>query len=178
MCRDAVRPSRPIVATRPGSPKQWSPCRCVMKMQLMREKLRCSRRSCNCVPSPQSNIKSLFRTLATKDDGRCLPVGSALPHPSTLTSKRSITRQTYTLFPKQQCFASRQTDAFGVDKCFWGAACACLRRDKIRISVKKWRKRRAYQMQFVNLKRRAAATLSLPGFRSAEFSPACAHLPI
>ena len=77
MCNGAVRHNNPNVDIRPISPKQWSPCRCEMNMWLMNEKCMCLRRSCNCVPSPQSIMNCLLPILITCELALWRVVGKA-----------------------------------------------------------------------------------------------------
>ena len=56
-----------------------------MKTAMRREKWTLYLRSCICVPSPQSIINCFPLTSTTCDEQKCLPVGSALPHPKIFT---------------------------------------------------------------------------------------------
>ena len=90
MCKGVLRPNSPNEDIKPISPKQWSPCRCDMKMWSIKEKCTCDFLNCNCVPSPQSIINCLFpmRTICVL--ALCRVVGSAEPHPNMCTSNGSI----------------------------------------------------------------------------------------
>ena len=90
MVSELVRFNKAIVDTRPGSPKQWSPCRWLMKMWFSRMSLSFMRRTASCAPSPQSIIIRLSRPFSTWHDGWCRGVIVALPHPNMFNSSRVI----------------------------------------------------------------------------------------
>lgn len=76
--------------SKPISPNTWSPCRWVRKMACKWEKPSRDFRKVICVPSAQSSMKSLPRTLTTCDELRCLGVGRAAPQPSMVISNCSM----------------------------------------------------------------------------------------
>ena len=81
-----VLPSSAIVEINPGSPKQWSPCRWLMKMCPSRAYLSDILRNCNCAPSPQSIMNRLSRMLSTWHEGKCRRDAVAEPQPNMLSS--------------------------------------------------------------------------------------------
>ena len=94
----------PNVDINPIRPKQWSPCRWVMKMAVILLKFTCAFLTCIWVPSPQSTMNVLSLTSIICEDEKCLKVGNALPHPNICTLKGCISalhasfRRCYTLF--------------------------------------------------------------------------------
>ena len=76
-----VRPSIPHVESSPSSPKQWSPCRCEMKIwssRLVRSPI-C--RMVICAPSPTSTRNCLSHISTTCELGVLVRVGLAEPQP-------------------------------------------------------------------------------------------------
>ena len=86
MVIEPVLPSKASVDSSPGSPKQWSPCRWLMKMWFKRENFNFMRRISSWAPSPQSIIYRLSRTLSTWHEGKCMSDDVADPQPKIFSS--------------------------------------------------------------------------------------------